>query len=126
MAHYLTIRGEEVRLKVELDEGPTAADIWVRLPFEASASRWGDEIYFQIPVSADLEDGARETVEVGDVAYWPKGEALCLFFGPTPASTDEEPRAASPVTVVGRISEGLENVGRIAPGENLKVEKAAE
>jgi len=65
-------------------------------------------------------------VEVGDVAYWPQGEALCLFFGPTPASTDEEPRAASPVTVVGRISEELENVGRITPGENLKVEKAAE
>ncbi len=126
MARYLTIRGEEVRLKVELDEGPTAADIWGRLPFEAAASRWGDEIYFQIPVSADLEDGARETVEVGDVAYWPQGEALCLFFGPTPASTDEEPRAASPVTVVGRISEGLESVGRIAPGKNLKIEKAAE
>ncbi|MDQ3603473.1 MAG: cyclophilin-like fold protein [Actinomycetota bacterium] len=126
MARYLTIRGEEVRLKVELDEGPTAKKIRDRLPFETSASRWGDEIYFQIPVSADLEDGARETVEVGDVAYWPQGEALCLFFGPTPASTDEEPRAASPVTVVGRISEGLENVGRIAPGENLKVEKPAE
>ncbi|MDQ3183320.1 MAG: cyclophilin-like fold protein [Actinomycetota bacterium] len=121
MARYPTIRGEEVRLKVELDEGPTAKEIRDRLPFEASASRWGDEIYFQIPVSADLEDGARETVDVGDVAYWPQGEALCLFFGPTPASTDE-----GPVTVVGRISEGLENVGRITPGENLKVEKAAE
>ncbi len=126
MARHLTIRGEEASLKVELGDGPTAEEIWDRLPFEGPASLWGDEIYFQIPVSMELEDGARETVEVGDVCYWPQGEALCVFFGPTPASTDEKPRAASPVTVVGRISEGLENVRRIMSGENLKVEKAAE
>ena len=126
MARHLTIRGEEIRLKVELDEGPTAAEIWDRLPFEASANRWGDEVYFEIPVSMEPESEARETVEVGEVGYWPQGEALCLFFGPTPASTDERPRAASPVTVVGRISEGLEDVGHIASGETLKVEEAAE
>ncbi|MCA1716518.1 MAG: hypothetical protein LC781_06505 [Actinobacteria bacterium] len=126
MARYLTIRSEEADLKVDLGEGPTAEEIWDRLPFKGPANLWGDEIYFEIPVSVGPEDEARETVEVGDVCYWPQGEALCLFFGPTPASTDEKPKAASPVTVVGRISEGLENVGRIAPGENLKVEKAAE
>ncbi len=63
---------------------------------------------------------------MGDVCYWPPGKALCIFFGPTPASTDDNPRAASPVTVVGRISEGVETIGRIASGEKLKVEKAAE
>jgi uncharacterized protein len=126
VARHLTIRGEETGLKVELGDGPTAEEIWDHLPFEGPASLWGDEIYFEIPVSMELEDGARQTVEVGDVAYWPQGEALCVFFGPTPASTDEKPRAASPVTVVGRISEGLEDAGSIASGENLKVEKAAE
>ncbi len=98
MARHLTIRSEEAGLKVELGDGPTAEEIWDRLPFEGPASLWGDEIYFEIPVSMELEDGARQTVEVGDVAYWPQGEALCIFFGPTPASTDEKPRAASPVT----------------------------
>ena len=63
---------------------------------------------------------------MGDVGYWPQGEALCLFFGPTPASTDERPRAASPVTVVGRISAGLEDVGRVASGEALRVERSEE
>ena len=126
MTRHLVIRGENANLKVELGDGPTAEEIWDRLPFEGLASLWGDEIYFEIPVSTELEDGARETVEVGDVCYWPQGEALCLFFGPTPASTDEKPRAASPVTMVGRISVGLEIVERIASGENLKVEKAAE
>ena len=126
MARYLTIRGEEADLKVDLGEGPTAEEIWERLPFEASASRWGDEIYFEIPVSVGPVDEARETVEVGDVGYWPQGEALCLFFGPTPASVDEKPKAASPVTVVGRISEGLDNVERIESGETLKVEGVEE
>ena len=126
MARYLTIRGEEADLKVDLGEGPTAEEIWGRLPFEASASRWGDEIYFEIPVSVGPEDEARETVEVGDVAYWPQGKALCLFFGPTPASVDEKPKAASPVTVVGRISEGLDNVERIESGETLRVEGVEE
>ncbi len=126
MARHLVIRGEEAGLEVELGDGPTAEEIWEWLPFEGRASLWGDEIYFEIPVSMEFEDVARETVEVGDVCYWPQGEALCVFFGPTPASTDEKPRAASPVTVVGRISGGLENAGRIAPGENLKGEKAAE
>ncbi len=122
MARYLTIRGEEADLKVDLGEGPTAEEIWGRLPLEGSANFWGDEIYFEIPVSVGPEDEAREAVEVGDVCYWPQGEALCIFFGPTPASTDENPKAASPVTVVGRISEGLDNVDRIKMGETLKVE----
>ncbi|MCA1847793.1 MAG: hypothetical protein LC704_02180 [Actinobacteria bacterium] len=126
MARYLTIRGEEVDLKVDLGGGSTAEEIWGHLPFEGSANFWGDEIYFEIPVSVGPEDEARETVEVGDVGYWPQGKALCLFFGPTPASVDEKPRAASPVTVVGRISEGLDNVERIESGETLRVEGAEE
>lgn len=126
MARYLTIRGEKAALKVDLGGGPTTEEIWGRLPFEGPANLWGDEIYFEIPSSMEPESEARETVEVGDVCYWPQGEALCIFFGPTPASTDEKPKAASPVTIVGRISEGLDDVRRIESGETLKVEGAKE
>ena len=124
MARQVVVRGDEARIKVELAEGATAEEIRGRLPFEAAARLWGDEIYFPIPVHAEAESGARETVKVGDVAYWPPGNALCLFFGPTPASTGEEPRAASPVTVVGRIVEGLEDCGLVKPSEVLRVEAA--
>jgi hypothetical protein len=48
---------------------------------------WGEEIYFPISLSSEGDPDAREEVEVGTVAYWPPGDALCLFFGPTPAST---------------------------------------
>ncbi len=126
MARHLTIRSEEAHLKVDLGGGRTAEEIWGCLPLEGSANLWGDEIYFEIPVSVEPEDGARETVEVGDVCYWPQGEALCIFFGPTPASTDEKPRAASPVTIVGRVSEGLDDVERIESGETLRVEGVEE
>jgi hypothetical protein len=126
VARYLVIRGEEARLKVELAEGPTAGEIWDRLPLEARANLWGDEIYFSIPVSVGLEAEARETVEVSDVGYWPPGNALCLFFGPTPASVDEKPRAASPVTVVGKIVEGLDSAKLVGSAETLKVEGVEE
>ncbi len=122
MAHAVTIRGGEVHLTVELEDGSTARKILESLPFEARANLWGSEVYFRIPVSTGLEDGAREVVKVGDVCYWPQGEAMCLFFGPTPASACDEPKAASAVTVLGRVTEGLEDIGRIASGERLKIE----
>jgi hypothetical protein len=72
---------------VRLGNGPTAEEVWNELPIEGEAQLWGDEIYFPIPVSTEAEPEAWEEVEVGDVGYWPPGNALCLFFGRTPAST---------------------------------------
>ncbi|MFB6124048.1 MAG: cyclophilin-like fold protein [Haloferacaceae archaeon] len=74
------------------------------LPVEGDAARWGEELYFGVSVDVPAEN-AREEVPVGAVAYWPRGNALCLFWGPTPASHGEEPRAASPVNVVARIDD---------------------
>jgi uncharacterized protein len=122
----LKIRGEEAGITVELGEGPTAEALWEALPIESRASLWGEEIYFPISLSSEGEPDAREEVEVGTVAYWPPGDALCLFFGPTPASTGERPRAASPVTVVGKVASGIEDCRRVSSGERLRVEAAGE
>ena len=86
MARSLKIRGEEVEITVEVVAGPTAEALWEIFPLESRASLWGEEIYFPIPLSVEGEPDAWEEVEVGTVAYWPPGDALCLFFGPTPAS----------------------------------------
>lgn len=80
----------------------TAEAIWMALPIKGRANRWGDEIYFSIPVDLK-EEKARAEVEVGAVAYWPPGKALCIFFGPTPVSRHGEPRAYSPVNVFAKI-----------------------
>jgi hypothetical protein len=93
----------DVSLPAELNDSPTARQIWAALPIEGQANIWGDEIYFAIPINASPEPGARADVEVGELGYWPLGHAFCIFFGPTPASTDEKPRAYSPVNILGRV-----------------------
>lgn len=120
----IAIQAEELTLQAELDDCATTTRILAALPFEARANRWGDEIYFEIPVSAVLEDDARAEVEVGQVAYWPPGRALCLFFGPTPMSEDEQPRAASPVNVVGRIHGDPRALRNVRDGTRIKVRAA--
>ncbi len=76
------------------------AAIGKALPITATAMRWGDEIYFDVPVKMHNTRPTRD-VEIGDIGYWPDGPSLCIFFGKTPASRDKQPRAGSDVTVVG-------------------------
>jgi hypothetical protein len=90
-------------LQAQLNDSPTAQKIWEALPIETSFSTWGDEIYFSIPVAMELESDAQEVVESGDLGYWPSGNAFCIFFGPTPISSEGEIRPASAVNMIGRI-----------------------
>ncbi len=103
MANRITITAGAVAVEAELNDSPTAEMIWEALPITGRANIWGDEIYFEIPVQAEQAPDARADVEVGELGYWPVGSAFCIFFGPTPVSTDEKPRAASPVNIVGRV-----------------------
>ena len=74
------------------------------LPVEINITKWGDELYTErTQISANEEDARRE-VDYLDVAYWPEGNALCLFYGPTPISRDGQILAYSPVNIVGRIN----------------------
>ena len=99
----ITITAGDVSLPAELNDNPTAQQIAAALPIEGRANIWGDEIYFEIPVMAKQEPDARAGVDVGELGYWPVGHAFCIFYGPTPVSTDERPRAYSPVNILGRV-----------------------
>jgi hypothetical protein len=99
----VTILVGDITLKCEWDDSPTARLIFEALPIDALGNYWGGEIYFEIPVEASLDDTAREVVEPGTVAYWPAGNCLCVFWGPTPASHADECRAAGEVNVVGHV-----------------------
>jgi hypothetical protein len=99
----ITIIAGEVSLPAELNDSPTAQLIWEALPLESRVNIWGDEIYFEIPVMASQAMDARVVMDVGELAYWPVGHAFCIFFGPTPVSIDERPRAYSPVNILGRV-----------------------
>ena len=85
-----------------LGDTEAARVFWDALPITGTAMRWGEEIYFRIPVEL-AEDAPRPLVDRGDIAYWAPGNALCIFFGPTPVSGPGEIRPASPVTVFGRV-----------------------
>jgi hypothetical protein len=90
-------------MEAELNETPTAQKIAAALPLRTSFNTWGDEIYFAIPVDADLDDSAQDVVEVGDLGYWPPGKAWCIFFGQTPASQPGMIMPASAVNVIGKV-----------------------
>ena len=106
-----------------LNHSETADLVWAALPISASASTWGDEIYFRTDLSASEQD-AQEVVEMGAVAFWPPGQALCLFFGPTPMSVGDEIRPASPVNVIGRIEGDPTTLKSVAAGAGILVDRA--
>ncbi len=102
MSLYVEVDGEDSDAEW-LDRNPRTRQALERgLPLEGDASKWGCELYFDVPVDVEEED-ATEEVPRGGVAYWPAGNALCLFWGRTPASVDDEPRAAGPVNVVAEV-----------------------
>lgn len=105
-----------------LNDSRSASALAARLPLTLSMARWGEEYYGDLGDSLGLKESsdAREEMEVGEIAYWPAGNALCFFFGPTPVSSGTQPRAASPVNPVGRIEEvaGLSGLG---PSETFTV-----
>lgn len=110
-----------VSLTANLLDNETARRIYNALPFNLPFNVWGDEIYFSIPVHLDFEEG-REIMEVGELAYWPTGNAFCIFYGRTPASTDERPRAASAVSPFGKIEGDATALRKIKSGK-IQVEK---
>jgi hypothetical protein len=99
----IAIRVGSVTMEAELNDTPTARKIAAALPIRTSFNTWGDEIYFAIPVEASLDDSAQEVVNIGDLGFWPPGNALCIFFGQTPASQPGEIRPASAVNIFGKV-----------------------
>ena len=123
MEKKIKITAGTVEAEALLNDSPTAQKIYEALPDEARANTWGDEIYFAIPVKAPLEKTAKELVEVGDLGYWPTGNAFCIFFGPTPMSRGNEVRPASAVNVLGRVSGDTKVFKKVLSGAKVRIEK---
>ena len=114
----------DVTVHAGLNDSSTADLVWEELPIRASANTWGDEIYFEIPVSTGVEEGADPVVPLGAVAYWPPGRAMCLFFGPTPVSSGGECRAASAVNLIGGLEGDPTVLKAIRGGASIEIERA--
>ncbi len=122
MAKRFLMKTSVADVIVELNESSTADAVYLALPLETYVNVWGEEIYFEIPVDRKLENG-RKVMEVGEVAYWPQGKALCFFFGPTPVSTGPEPVAISPVSPIGKVVENVEGLRSVGDRMRASLER---
>ena len=120
----ITIKSGSLSWQAAISATPTGKLIYQSLPLQGAASRWGDEIYFTIPVDAELEADAALLVAEGDLGYWPSGKAFCIFFGPTPLSLGNEIRPASAVNVFGRIEGDMSDLDQVRDGDKVIIEKS--
>lgn len=117
------IQFDTYEVEATLFDTATGRAIYKSLPIKSTVNTWGDEIYFGISAHADLEPGAVAETAVGDLAYWPSMPAFCIFFGPTPASMDKTPMAASPVNVFGKLEKiDIDRLKSIPDGQIVMVE----
>jgi hypothetical protein len=124
MPIQIKITMKEISCNAELFDTECANAVADKLPIESRPNEWGDEFYFEIPVKMPLDDTATTKVKIGDIGYWPPGNALAIFFGPTPMSSGDDPVPASEVNLVGRIT-GDATILKKAKGDNkIKIENA--
>ena len=78
MDHRITLQFDQCTMTATFVDSPSAQAIWEALPAAGFATRWGDEVYFSIPVDVPLESTSRELLAAGDLGYWPTGKAFAI------------------------------------------------
>lgn len=114
---------KDIEIFGELFGTETAQALLNALPIEATPEEWGDEFYFEIPVQMQLDETATTRVKIGDIGYWPPGNALALFFGPTPISRGIDPVPASDVNLVGRMLGDATVLKKVKGAGKIRIEK---
>lgn len=121
MKRRVQISTGNIAIEAILNNSSTTDAIWDALPFTGQINVWGDEIYFSIPIHCAEESDARQDMSVGELGYWPTGNAFCIFFGPTPVSETEAPRAYSNVNPFGWIDGDATVFRRAVDGDDVLV-----
>ena len=98
------IRWPQGEITATLEDTPTSRALLDALPLESSANTWGDEIYFSVQLSADMEEDAQQVVDPGTVCFWTEGSALAIPFGPTPISEGNECRLITACNILGKVA----------------------
>ena len=123
MTTEVKITADNVIVEAELFDTACAKAISGEFPLEAAPNEWGDEFYFEIPVISPLDKTATRVVKIGDIGYWPPGQALAIFFGPTPLNRGADPVPASQVNIVGKITGDATLLRKAKGASTIRVEK---
>lgn len=114
---------DSATIELELDDtkSPKTVESFLKnLPFSVDLNVWGEEIYTSTSPISVSEENAQPLVSLNDVAYWPTGKAICLFYGPTPIGKKGEITPASPVNIIGKIIRPDKSILDIAEGKEAK------
>ena len=121
MSHYARIRiaWPKGAASATLNDTPTARALVATLPLKAKAQTWGEEVYFEIPVKADLEKDAKQVVPPGTICFWVEGGSLALPWGRTPISEGDEPKLVTRCNVLGKIDGDARQLAAVRSGDTL-------
>ncbi|MBC8174967.1 MAG: hypothetical protein H8E82_04855 [Candidatus Marinimicrobia bacterium] len=118
----IRIKWASNELSATLKDSPTSQKLMEVLPCSSKANLWGKEVYFSIPVSAELEPDARQVVPPGTVCFWVEGSSLAIPYGPTPVSVGDECRLVTEVNILGQVDGDPRLLESVKSGENITVE----
>lgn len=116
---------ESLALEAELLDTPTARALAGKLPFEARAMTWGEEVYFDFPARLKREADARAAAPPGEIACWPDGLGIAIGFGPTPVSQGDECRLAGPCNIFARATSDVKALSKVRPETRIRVSLVA-
>ncbi len=122
MAMRIRIRWHGGELEATLKDTAGARHLCSVLPVRSEARTWGEEVYFEVPVAAELEEDARQVVPAGTVCFWVEGSSVAIPFGPTPISQGNECRLVSRVNVLGRVEGDPTILRTVRDGDSILVE----
>ena len=118
----LVLKIGPISLVAELLDTPTAKEILQHVPFTSSANTWGDEVYFDTPITTSKEIDARDIVEAGELAFWVEGSCIAIGFGPTPISQGDEIRLAAKTNIWGQSLTDVRLLSKVKDGDAVSVE----